>query len=109
MCILNITYCSSVQPQMFTPKLIYEQQVEKDAVKINCALVLNSDHVLLGAEDGLMILGSGEEHPVRLGERKVTYLERCDNMIVYMGTVIVVILYRQLKCLLFKHQGNNFN
>ena len=70
---------------MFTPRIVYERQVEKDALKINCALVLDPSHILLGAEDGLMIFDCAEENLVRLGERKVTYLERCDSMIVYMG------------------------
>lgn len=70
---------------MFTPRVIYERQVEKDALKINCALVLDPGHVLLGAEDGLMIFDCAEENLHKLGERKVTYLERCDSMVVYMG------------------------
>lgn len=75
----------SIQLQMFTPRRIYEQQVEKDAIKINCALVLDPLRVLLGAEDGLMMFDCNEEVPLKLGERKVTYLERCENIIVYMG------------------------
>ena len=71
---------------MFTPRSIHDQLVEKDAVKINCALVLDSSHVLLGVEDGLMIFDCNEENLLRLGERKVTYLDRCNSMIVYMGT-----------------------
>ena len=71
---------------MFTPKRIYEQQVEKDAIKINCALVLDPVRILLGTEDGLMIFDCNEEVPLKIGERKVTYLERCENLIVYMGT-----------------------
>ena len=70
---------------MFTPKIIYERQVEKDALKINCAIVLDPSHILLGAEDGLIIFDCAEEGLLKLGERKVTHLERCDNMIVYMG------------------------
>ena len=73
---------------MFTPKLVYEQLSEKDAVKINCALVLDPSHVLLGAEDGLLLLdvtASEDNMVLKLGERKVTHLERCESMIVYMG------------------------
>ena len=47
--------------------------------------MLDPGHVLLGAEDGLVIFDCTEESLLRLGERKVTYLDRCDSMIVYMG------------------------
>ena len=89
---------------MFTPKLIYEQLSEKDAVKINCALVLNPSHVLLGAEDGLMLLdvtASEDNMMLRLGERKVTHLERCEKMIVYMGMTLLHALVYGLLITLF--------
>lgn len=77
---------------MFTPRMIHEQPTEKDAVKVNCALVLDPSHVLLGAEDGLMIYDF-EEVPLKLGEKKITYLERCDSMIVYMGMICCHLLF----------------
>lgn len=95
---------------MFTPKTIYERQIEKDPLKINCALVLDPGHVILGAEDGLMICDCAEEVLLRLGERKVTYLERCDNLVVYMGMakyyqlfITVLINHRSKKSLSMCH------
>ena len=77
----------SIQSQIsiFTPRRIYEQQVEKDAIKINCALILDPVRVLLGTEDGLIMFDCNEDSVLKLGEKKVTYLERCENIIVYMG------------------------
>ncbi|XP_065912103.1 serine/threonine-protein kinase MRCK alpha-like [Dysidea avara] len=84
-------------PQIFTPRVICERPADKDGLRFSCATVLDTNRILLGGEEGLLLFDCTEETLQKLGERKVTYLERCEQLIVFMG--------QRNRCPCFSHIG----
>ena len=73
--------------------MIYEQPFDKDGLKFSCAAVLDSNRIFLGGEDGLLLFDCTEETLQRLGERRISHLERCEQFIVFMGMCCICSVY----------------
>jgi len=77
--------------------VIYERPADKDGLRFSCAAVLDANRILLGGEEGVLLFDCTEEILQKLGERKVTHLERCEQLVVFMGMFCVcVVSVRQL-------------